>query len=143
MSQMKNTKTAKKGEETTVAKIKDITCSPKTKMGNKGKQSSNSSLSAPNRIAYENPTRCCEYLRRRRCSQSPRFFFFPRPPPAFAPLSVDLVRVLWRRAGDLCCLPLRYPPLRHESQKQSVSNGWNKVADDRKSLRGGRRCRGT
>jgi hypothetical protein len=27
MSQMKNTKTAKKGEETTEAKIKDITCS--------------------------------------------------------------------------------------------------------------------
>jgi hypothetical protein len=32
MYQQKNTKTAKKGEETTVAKIKDITCSPKTKM---------------------------------------------------------------------------------------------------------------
>jgi hypothetical protein len=32
MYQLKNTKTAKKGEETTVAKIKDITCSPKTKM---------------------------------------------------------------------------------------------------------------
>jgi hypothetical protein len=32
MSQLKNKKTTKKGEETTVTMIKDITCSPKTKM---------------------------------------------------------------------------------------------------------------